>query len=96
MTERFLHRMVGGQLVEKSPMESLTDRELEVFELIGRGLVAKEIAVRLDVSVKTVEAHRDPRQRRTRGAASVGQASLRQSGRTRPRFSTTLLDYDSE
>jgi len=37
---------------------SLTDRELEVFELIGRGLVNADIATRLRVSVKTVETYR--------------------------------------
>jgi DNA-binding NarL/FixJ family response regulator len=40
-------------------MESLSDRELEVFELIGRGLGTTEIAERLCVSVKTIEAHRE-------------------------------------
>jgi len=36
----------------------LTDRELEVFELIGRGLTTSAIAGRLEVSVKTVETYR--------------------------------------
>ena len=39
-------------------MERLTDRELEIFELIGRGLGTKDIAERLHRSVKTVETHR--------------------------------------
>jgi DNA-binding NarL/FixJ family response regulator len=37
---------------------SLTDRELEVFELIGRGLSTADIAIRLRVSVKTIETYR--------------------------------------
>jgi DNA-binding NarL/FixJ family response regulator len=37
---------------------SLTDRELEVFELIGRGLGTAAIAEKLGVSAKTVETHR--------------------------------------
>jgi DNA-binding NarL/FixJ family response regulator len=41
-----------------SPMEVLTDRELEVFGLFGSGLGTKEIAVRLGLSAKTVETHR--------------------------------------
>jgi DNA-binding NarL/FixJ family response regulator len=42
-----------------SPTDVLTDRELEVFQLLGQGLAAREIADRLFVSVKTVEAHRE-------------------------------------
>jgi len=41
-----------------SPVEQLTDRELEVFTLIGLARETKEIARRLNVSGKTVEAHR--------------------------------------
>jgi DNA-binding NarL/FixJ family response regulator len=39
-------------------VELLTDREFEVFQLIGRGSSTKEIAAQLHVSVKTVEVHR--------------------------------------
>jgi DNA-binding NarL/FixJ family response regulator len=41
-----------------SPVELLTDRELEVFTLIGQARETKEIARRLNMSGKTVEAHR--------------------------------------
>jgi len=41
-----------------SPVEQLTDRELEIFTLIGQARETKEIARRLNVSGKTVEAHR--------------------------------------
>jgi len=41
-----------------SPVEKLTDRELEVFTLIGQAIETKEIARRLNMSSKTVEAHR--------------------------------------
>ncbi|MGH9254346.1 MAG: response regulator transcription factor [Vicinamibacterales bacterium] len=41
-----------------SPLERLTDREREVFMLIGRGFGTREIATRLNVSVKTIESHR--------------------------------------
>ncbi|MDX1530206.1 MAG: response regulator transcription factor, partial [Rhodothermales bacterium] len=41
-----------------SPLHQLSDRELEVFELIGRGLTTREIAERLHISPKTVESHR--------------------------------------
>ena len=41
-----------------SPIEKLTDRELDVFTLIGQAAETKEIAQRLHMSAKTVEAHR--------------------------------------
>jgi len=54
-----LRRLSSGQSLQEDPVASLTNRELEVFELIGRGLSVKQIAARLDISSKTVEAHRD-------------------------------------
>ena len=42
----------------KSAVETLTDREFEVFQLIGQGLSTKEMAEKLRVSVKTIEVHR--------------------------------------
>jgi DNA-binding NarL/FixJ family response regulator len=61
MAERMLHRAVGGVTheVERSPLESLADRELEVLRLIGEGVKTAEIAVRLHLSVKTIETYRD-------------------------------------
>ena len=44
----------GGSLTDV-----LTDRELEVFQMLGQGLGVKEIAENLFISVKTVEAHRE-------------------------------------
>jgi len=41
-----------------SPIERLTDRELEVFQLIGQGRGTRQIAQDLHLSVKTVEVHR--------------------------------------
>ncbi len=41
-----------------SPVETLTDREFQVFQCIGRGQETKEIATLLHVSPKTVEVHR--------------------------------------
>lgn len=45
-------RSLGGQWSE------LTDREIDVFELIGRGYGSQQVAKRLHISVKTVETHR--------------------------------------
>jgi DNA-binding NarL/FixJ family response regulator len=42
----------------KKPASNLTDRETEVLRLIASGYGNKEIAARLDLSTKTVEAHK--------------------------------------
>jgi DNA-binding CsgD family transcriptional regulator len=51
--------MVRGQNeLTESPVDILSDRELEVFELTGTGENTREIADRLHLSVKTVESYR--------------------------------------
>ncbi|HEY1760141.1 MAG TPA: response regulator transcription factor [Bryobacteraceae bacterium] len=58
MSSRMLHRFVGGNQVEQqSPISELTDRELEVFRLIGEGHGTRQIAEELHISVKTVESY---------------------------------------
>jgi DNA-binding NarL/FixJ family response regulator len=59
LQERVLQRFATG-LSEpvNSEVERLTDRELEVFELIGQGRGTREIAEQLRLSVSTVETHR--------------------------------------
>lgn len=42
----------------ESPLGRLTDREFEVFHLIGQGLATREIGKRLHLSPKTVDTHR--------------------------------------
>jgi len=44
--------------VAQSPVERLSDREFEVFQLVGQGKGTREIAGHLHLSVKTVEVHR--------------------------------------
>lgn len=56
--ERMLLSMMAGVEAGQSPLEVLSDRELEVFELTGRGLGTRDIAERLHLSVKTVESYR--------------------------------------
>jgi DNA-binding NarL/FixJ family response regulator len=58
MTRQMLHRMAGaGSGGDVSPVERLSDRELEVFELLGQGRKTKEIAHHLHLSVKTVQTY---------------------------------------
>jgi DNA-binding NarL/FixJ family response regulator len=56
-----LLRKVAGVKSEGggTPVDVLTDRELEVFQLLGQGLSVRQIAENLFVSAKTVEAHRE-------------------------------------
>ncbi|HLL89516.1 MAG TPA: helix-turn-helix transcriptional regulator, partial [Tepidisphaeraceae bacterium] len=42
-----------------SPLARLSDRELEVLQLIGQGLGTRQIAQRLTLSIKTIESHRE-------------------------------------
>jgi DNA-binding NarL/FixJ family response regulator len=59
MASRMVHKMVLGRAEEqKSPIERLTDRELEVFQLIGCGQGTRRIATELHLGVKTVESYR--------------------------------------
>jgi DNA-binding NarL/FixJ family response regulator len=48
----------GGRPIEHSPVESLSDRELEAFRLMGEGLTTQKIAETMHVSPKTVETYR--------------------------------------
>lgn len=58
MAASLLETLSGRRTAAGSLVETLTDRELEVFQHIGRGLETKQIAAALHVSPKTVEAHR--------------------------------------
>ncbi|MGD9896738.1 MAG: response regulator [Candidatus Methylacidiphilaceae bacterium] len=57
---RVLERFSGRRALTPTlnPVESLSDREFEVFQLIGRGLGTRQIADQLHLSIKTVEAYR--------------------------------------
>jgi DNA-binding NarL/FixJ family response regulator len=57
MTGKLLEKFSGRKTID-SPLEGLSDRELEVFQLIGQGKTMKEIGHELHLSPKTVEVHR--------------------------------------
>jgi DNA-binding NarL/FixJ family response regulator len=60
VTDHFLKTISGGKgpLKPTFPLERLTDREMEVFELIGQALGNHDIAARLGISPRTLDAHR--------------------------------------
>lgn len=60
LTRQILHTLAADEHQKgASPFGVLSDREFEVFEMIGKGFVTKEIAATLHLSQKTVQAHRD-------------------------------------
>jgi DNA-binding NarL/FixJ family response regulator len=60
VTTKLLGRYTAiGNGALQNPLASLTDRELEVFHLMGEELTARQIAGKLNISIKTVEAHRE-------------------------------------
>jgi DNA-binding CsgD family transcriptional regulator len=59
MTERLLRRASGGEPEALLPGDCLSDRELTVFQMIGQGLPTRDIAVRLHLSIKTIETYRE-------------------------------------
>jgi DNA-binding NarL/FixJ family response regulator len=57
-----IQRLIGRAArarAKEGGIESLSDRELEVFELIGRGKSTRSIAQKLHLSVHTIESHRE-------------------------------------
>ena len=63
LSEALKDRMLFGAAAgvkdaTQTPLEVLSDRELEVFEMTGRGIPTREISERLHLSVKTVESYR--------------------------------------
>lgn len=58
LKDKLLFAAAAGRDPMRSPLELLSDRELEVFEMTGRGMPTRDIAERLHLSVKTVESYR--------------------------------------
>ncbi len=62
VSDRIVNRMAlrlvsSGQKLARSPVERLSDRELEIFQLLGQGRTPSEIAGDLNLSLKTVQAY---------------------------------------
>jgi len=58
LAEQLLRRVVGRNAEDRSPIDTLSDREFEAFRLIGEGMTTHSIAQRMHVSPKTVETYR--------------------------------------
>ena len=60
MKERMLHRFVNNRKEAVGfSMDTLSDREMEVFQLIGNGYSTRQIAAKLNLSVKTIDSYRE-------------------------------------
>lgn len=60
MTDRLLMSVAAGDLTRGvDELSHLSDRELEVFELLGQGRTTKETADHLNLSIKTIETYRE-------------------------------------
>jgi DNA-binding NarL/FixJ family response regulator len=59
ISKKFLHKIAGDKAgTNKTPIENLSDREFEIFRLIGKGYKASQIARQLHLSIKTIETYR--------------------------------------
>jgi len=58
MSKRMMAQLVGQKTSEQDPLTALSDRELEVYQMVGDGLTTRQIADRLFLSVKTIETHK--------------------------------------
>ena len=56
MTERILNNMVSSS-DDKRDIDALSNRELQVFEMIGQGIATSKMAEQLNLSIKTIETH---------------------------------------
>jgi DNA-binding NarL/FixJ family response regulator len=82
MSKRMIAEHIGAGGRARSPLEKLTDRELEVLQLIGEGSDVREIADKLHLSAKTVEAHR----------AHIKEKLDMKNAREVARFATTWVE----
>ena len=59
LAQRLICKSLGEKDIPGSPAENLTNRELEVFRLIGEGMSASEISKKLFISTHTIDTHRE-------------------------------------
>ncbi len=78
MTQRLINQSLGVRDKTKSPIENLTNRELEIFRMIGEGLTSSAIAERLFLSPYTIDTHRENIKRKLdiSNAAELARAAV--------------------
>lgn len=78
MKRRLISQAVKASGATKSPIEQLTDRELQVFRMIGEGLSSSTIANRLFLSIHTIDSHRENIKRKLsiNSAAELSRAAV--------------------
>ena len=59
LTQRLVAQALGNRDETRTPVETLTDRELEIFRMIGEGLTSSAIANQLFLSIHTIDSHRE-------------------------------------
>ncbi|MFN7733324.1 MAG: response regulator [Pirellula sp.] len=59
LSKRLIQTAMCGQHPPTTPLEALSNRELEIFQWIGQGLSTSQIATKLFLSVHTVDTHRE-------------------------------------
>ena len=88
LSESLAHALANGSNPPNglAPVSSLSPRELEIFSLIGQCLTVSQIATRLGLAVKTVEAHREHIKNKLtlQSASQVTAAAVRWADHTSP------------
>ena len=74
ISRRLIEQALGASDRTKTPIEQLTDRELEVFRMIGEGMKTSDIAEQLFLSTHTIDTHRENIKRKL-GAKSGAELS---------------------
>jgi len=59
MARTLMEQVSDGKPSPEDPLQTLSHREMEIFEMIGGGLTSQEIAAQLQLSPKTVDSHRE-------------------------------------
>ena len=78
ISRRLISQALGSSHEKKTPIEQLTDRELEIFRMIGEGLSTGLIANRLFLSTHTIDTHRENIKRKLtlNSAAELSRAAV--------------------
>ena len=78
ITRRLVAQALGTHDETKSPIEQLSDREMEIFRMIGHGQTSSAIANKLCLSTHTIDTHRENIKRKlgARNAAELNRQAV--------------------